>query len=499
MYVPAYPLPLLEIGSFVQTHLPGVEIQIVSMPVDYGLPLTGAGKSEIYDKFIKDLLEVKPTGMGVSITAIAQAEEAIHLCEVAKQQDPDLFIFLGGYFPTIYAEEIFSRTSAVDLIVLGEGEIPALKIIERLEKGQSPLDESIPNLAWREGAAIHHTNKGTAFDLQKKAPLNLKLLKFPKQYNVLPYAFSRGCPYQCHFCMEGLIRPIRREVPREIIQQDLERLAIQCNSRVLLISDALFLSFHIFPVLRSLGMKTSFETRCDAMDPALISEIADLCGVIAIGLESASCDSLRRMNKVKDRAHCDRYLKNAMAVFKEAARHDIPVAVFMIAGYPGDTEADLEQSLRFAEEMASWGGSGGHVFKIGECRVYPKTRLHTLASSMPHTVFDDEGVFGENIVRQPSESLDFDTVLHYMRRIFRLSKSTPKLERAVSETMPFFRLPVNALRDHMIPEECFSGINRGVLNVQGASLDALRTLVPELKMKYQNGLPDLRKARQLDL
>ncbi|MEJ2726096.1 MAG: cobalamin-dependent protein, partial [Deltaproteobacteria bacterium] len=274
MYVPAYPLPLLEIASFAEAHLPGAEIQIVSVPVDYGLPLTGEGKSLIYEEFIKDLLKARPTGMGVSCTAIAQAEEAIHLCEMVKQRDPDLFIFLGGYFPTIYFEEILSRTSAIDLIVLGEGEIPALKIIERLEKSESPFDEGIPNLVWREGSTIRFTKKAAPFDLQTKAPLNLKLLRFPKEYNVLSYAFSRGCPHKCSFCMEELIRPVRREVPPEIIQQDLEGLSRQCNSHVLLVSDALFLSFHIFPVLRSLGLKTSFETRCDAMDPALISEVA---------------------------------------------------------------------------------------------------------------------------------------------------------------------------------------------------------------------------------
>ena len=40
VYVPAYPLPIMEIGSFVKANLPETEIGIISIPVDYGLPLT---------------------------------------------------------------------------------------------------------------------------------------------------------------------------------------------------------------------------------------------------------------------------------------------------------------------------------------------------------------------------------------------------------------------------------------------------------------------------
>ncbi|MBE9593352.1 MAG: hypothetical protein IMF19_07705, partial [Proteobacteria bacterium] len=80
MYVPAYPLPLIEIASFVQSNMPGIAINIVSMSMDYGLPLTMEGKEQIYRKFLEEISEIKPRGIGISCTAIAQAEETIHLC-----------------------------------------------------------------------------------------------------------------------------------------------------------------------------------------------------------------------------------------------------------------------------------------------------------------------------------------------------------------------------------------------------------------------------------
>ena len=48
MYVPAYPLPIMEIASFVKFNRSESEIRIISLPVDYGLPLTHAGKEQIY-------------------------------------------------------------------------------------------------------------------------------------------------------------------------------------------------------------------------------------------------------------------------------------------------------------------------------------------------------------------------------------------------------------------------------------------------------------------
>jgi tRNA A37 methylthiotransferase MiaB len=498
MYVPAYPLSIMEIASFVKSNIPKVEIQIISISVDYGLPLTQEGKEQIYKELLKDISELKPNGIGISCVAISQAEEAIHLCELIKAYDPNIFTFLGGYFPTIYYEEILSRTSAVDLIVVGEGEIPALKIVELLERGKNPINENIPNMAWRKDGQIHLTKRGPRFDLNKKALLNLELLRYPKAYDILPYAFSRGCPYRCNFCMEAYIRPVRKEVPTEIIHKDLDNLLHQSNSNTLLVSDALFKSFDLFPFLRLLGMKVNFETRCDVLDPSIIPQIADVCGMLALGFESASYNTLKRMNKVRDRAHYEKYISNTIAIFKEAVRNEIPIMIFMIAGYPGDTEKDLEESLIFIKELSKNNGNGGYVFKIGECHAYPKTKIYDLALSLPDVVFDDDGVFGQNVVRQPSKDLNFETTLNYMGEIFNFFNNTPKLQTTFLNMMPFFRIPSEALKDDMIPDTCFRGSNeREIFNVHGESLSAFRQLVPRLTKKYKKLMSSQRSTRNL--
>lgn len=499
MYVPAYPLSVLEIASFVKFNIPEANIKVVSIPMDYGLPLSKNGKEQIYQKFIKDMSQLKPKGVGISCTAISQAEEVIDLCNRIKAYEPDTFIFLGGYFPTIYYEEIFSRTSAVDLIVIGEGEETALQIVELLDKGENPIRHNLPGLAWKTNDKILLTRKRGRFNLSKKAVLNLDLLLNSGTYDILPYAFSRGCPYKCNFCMEDYIRPHRKTVPSEIVQADMTNLHHKSNIRTLLISDALFKSFDMFPLFRSLGMKVNFETRCDALDPLLIPKIADACGILALGFESASYNTLRRMNKVKDRSHYEKYISNTKAIFKEAVKNGISLMVFMIAGYPGDNEEDLKESLLFAQNLAKNKGTGGHVFKIGECHVYPKTKIYDLALSLPNVEFDDDGVFGQNIVRQPSKNLNYETVRAYTKEIFNLSNHTPKLYKMIQEIMPFFRLPVQALQNEMIPDQCFKDKQREIFNVQGTSLSAFRKLTPDLVAKYKELMSGQRSTRILPL
>jgi hypothetical protein len=155
--------------------------------------------------------------------------------------------------------------------------------------------------------------------------------------------------------------------------------------------------------------------------------------------------------------------------------------------------------ILFSEPISKNAGPSRHVFKIGECRVYPKTKIYDLSQSLPDVVFDDDGVFGQNIVRHPYKNFDFDTALTYMNKIYNLCNPTEKLQGILLNIMPFFRLPVHALEEDLIPDTCFNGQGREIFNIQSESLTAFRPLAPKLTYKYSKLMSDQRSMRDLPL
>jgi len=499
MFVPAYPLACLEIASFVQHRWPEVPVHVISMPLDYGVALDREGKADITNRLLTDLDRLKPMGVGISCSAIAQAEQAMDLAARIKAAMPQTAVFMGGYFPTLYFTEVLNRCPALDWVVCGEGEQVASDIVGCLISGKDPRTAGVANLAWQHREALCQTPRRPRFDLRAKARLNPGLMLHGTCCHILPYAFSRGCSFRCHFCMEDHIRPHRQEVPQDLVWADLQTLLNAMPITTILASDALFQSFHLLPGLRDKGVKIHFETRCDAMDPERVAALGEVCGLLALGLESASMDTLRRMNKIKDRDHGQRYLKGAEAIFTKAARAGVPTAVFMIAGYPGDTAADLDQSLSFVRRLAAVGGPAGHVFKVGECHVYPRTKTEALARSLPGVIYDDDGVLGHNVVRQPSAGLNFDALLGYMDAVFGMSRLAPALQGELATVMPFFRLPVAALSDPMVPAACYHDERRRVLRTDGPALALFARTVPALRAKYRPQAAKDRGHRRLVL
>jgi hypothetical protein len=123
---------------------------------------------------------------------------------------------------------------------------------------------------------------------------------------------------------------------------------------------------------------------------------------------------------------------------------------------------------------------------------------YDITRSLPDVVFDNDGVFGQNVVRRPSKDLAFETVLAYMREVFSLSNQTPRLQEILLTIMPFFRLPVTALKDESIPERCYRNGNRDILSVHKKSLSSFKVLIPELTRKYRHLMSEQRKTRSLD-
>ena len=150
-----------------------------------------------------------------------------------KASCPDTFVLLGGQTASYYHEEIMKNFDAVDGILRGEVEGPALELARVLLDGKGDLF-SIPNLTWRRKgkvlinplsfvASVEDLNTlcFTNFRLlknqeayiryisgpfqRKRMPTERKMSPFSAASLVFHLPVGRGCPVQCTWCSEGML------------------------------------------------------------------------------------------------------------------------------------------------------------------------------------------------------------------------------------------------------------------------------------------------------
>ena len=105
------------------------------------------------------------------------------------------------------------------------------------------------------------------------------------------------------------------------------------------------------------------------------AELPSLCAHIHLPLQSGSSSVLKRMRRTYDRA---RYM-DRVALIREHVP-DCAITTDIIVGFPGETEADFEQTLEVVEEVG-YDGAFTFVFSLRR-----ETEAATLDGQLPHPV-----------------------------------------------------------------------------------------------------------------
>lgn len=125
---------------------------------------------------------------------------------------PDTWIIYGGVFPTFHWREIMEAEPQIDIIVRGEGEETAVRLVDALETG-TPLGQ-VPGIVFREGCTAGQADPASAVQATAPAPLIQDLDRYrvgwelihPARYSywgnrrAVVVQFSRGCPHRCNYC-----------------------------------------------------------------------------------------------------------------------------------------------------------------------------------------------------------------------------------------------------------------------------------------------------------
>ena len=149
-------------------------------------------------------------GLGVYIWNVKQSRQLV--CEL-KRLAPKSIIVLGG--PEVsYEPEFFLQNWPVDYIISGEGEFVLGELITALKTGEST--SSISGLSF----AGHISTKTAQADIEKlislQSPYQLPEDKDHFTHRLIYFETSRGCPYQCQYCLSSLEKGVRYFSPNYI-------------------------------------------------------------------------------------------------------------------------------------------------------------------------------------------------------------------------------------------------------------------------------------------
>jgi tRNA-2-methylthio-N6-dimethylallyladenosine synthase len=293
---------------------------------------------------------------------------AAHLAQARalKERDPEKVIAVGGCYAEAQRERLFSLYPYVD-VAFGPG--------------------SIPHLAAWLGAGGEGVDRGSFGIAEERAFAGRLPLHRERRFQAW-VQISMGCNSVCAYCIVPSVRG--REVsrrPGEILAE-VEGLAREGVRELTLLGQ------NVNSYGRDLG--SSFDEllrACDAVEGierirftsphpkdfrapviAAMAECESVCEHAHLPLQSGSTRVLKAMRRTYSR---ERYLRLANEL--RAAIPDLALTTDLIVGFPGETEAEFDETVSAVEEV---GYDGAFTF------VY-SPRHGTEAAAMPGQISED--------------------------------------------------------------------------------------------------------------
>jgi len=223
---------------------------------------------------VSDLYQAKPDVIGFS-SYIWNIEETLKVVNMLKKVDPSILIVLGGPEVTYDTAEWMEKHPDVDFIVIGEGEQTFKQLLHEIAAAKEY--RNVSGIAFRESGVVKITQQMNKLDL-KELP---SPYRFPEDIadlgkRVTYIETSRGCPFNCQFCLSSIEVGVRY-FDREKIKADIRYLmengakTIKFVDRTFNISRSYALEMFRFLIDEHLpGTVFQFEITADIMRPEVI-------------------------------------------------------------------------------------------------------------------------------------------------------------------------------------------------------------------------------------
>ena len=265
---------------------------------------------------------------------------------------------MGGLHVTALPEE---ASQHCDAVVVGEGELSWLKVLEDFENGRLQ--------------SLYKPNGGS-FDLADSAVPRYDLLD-PEKYNRLTVQTQRGCPWRCSFCASSILLTHNYKVkPVEKVMQELAAIKdVWPRPFVEFADDNTFVnkkhSKKLMQAMEGAGIRWFTETDVSVAEDAELLQLMHSAGCkqVLIGFESPNAKALSGIEERTDwkMRQRDKYLSAIECI----QSHRIAVIGCFVLGLDGDTPEIFDEIAQFVEE------SGLFQVQITVMTPFPGTPLYS--------------------------------------------------------------------------------------------------------------------------
>ena len=159
------------------------------------------------EQILQDIYKRKPDVIGFSCYIWNISYVKVILADIKKVL-PDVKIWAGGPEVSYHGEAFLKEEPAVDLVMMGEGEITFAHFLKALLEGEDL--KQVPGLMVRNA-------DGTFTDTGFRQVLDMSQIPFPYafmdmkelEHRIIYYESSRGCPFSCAYCLSSIDKKLR--------------------------------------------------------------------------------------------------------------------------------------------------------------------------------------------------------------------------------------------------------------------------------------------------
>jgi Fe-S oxidoreductase len=301
---------------------------------------------------IKDSLEhIRDDIISMNIESVAfscyiwNIDYILDLCHMLKEAKPDLVIILGGPEVTYDVEHFLSFTD-IDFIISGEGEEAFPLLLEAIENHKNIDIEGVSYQG-------HISKTVNCVDLSYveslDSPYCLPQDEKNKDKRILYFESSRGCPFQCQYCLSSLEKGLR------FFSEDYlkKQLSLICQSSVKTVKfldrsfnadarHALMILDYIFKHHQK-GQQFQFEINADVLHQDIIDFINEKAPAGLLRFEIGIQSTYEPTNKAVKRIQNFQRLSEVVQQLMDGGKCDLHLD--LIAGLPYETYERFAKSF----------------------------------------------------------------------------------------------------------------------------------------------------------